>query len=248
MSRCRCPLAQSRFRQASIASLSMSLASRWLPASQWNRSRLLNLSSQSGEAAPAAAESPNPAVAPAPAVASPPVTPWLMICMAALVPVLLIAVGALIYFKRIVPRRNLEPYHKAVTMLQAARYGDALPLLTEDRGQALRRYPPRGAFLLSRSPAAWPATTKKPNALPPRCTAKIFSDLHVAYLLAWILCAERNTIAPNRYWNAWSQMGSSVTGTQNDCFGIVKFARANEAFRKRARGRRRGAVRKKSSN
>ena len=188
---------------------------------------------QSGAAAPAAAESPNPAAPSAPAAVPappPPATPWLIVGLAALVPVLLIVIAALVYFKRIVPRRNLEPYRKAVEMLQAARYGDALPLLTEVEGKLSGATRREARFFI-----AFASGMTDDNEEAERVATALHredsSDPHAAYLLAWILLRKEKYDRAEPVLERMESDGKLGFRDAKRLLGIVKFARANEAFR-----------------
>jgi len=150
--------------------------------------------------------------------------------MAALVPVLLIAVGALIYFKRIVPRRNLEPYHKAVTMLQAARYGDALPLLTEIEGRLSGDTRREARFFIAFA-SSMAGDNEEAERVATALHREDLSDLHVAYLLAWILLRGEKYDRAEPVLERMESDGKLSYRDAKRLLGIVKFARANEAFR-----------------
>ncbi|MFQ5675435.1 MAG: tetratricopeptide repeat protein [bacterium] len=62
---------------------------------------------------------------------SPSAPGWIGIVLAAIVPIILIALGAWVYFKMILPRKQMKPYKKALGLISDQKYDEALPILTQ---------------------------------------------------------------------------------------------------------------------
>jgi tetratricopeptide (TPR) repeat protein len=188
-----------------------------------------------GATPPAAAEGAKPASAATTAdlpasPPPPPATPWLLIGMAALVPVLLIVIGALIYFKRIVPRRNLQPYRKAVELLRDARYGDALPLLTEVEGKLSGATRREARFFIAFA-SGMTGDNDEAERVATALHREDSSDPNAAYLLVWILLRGEKYDRAEPVLERMESGGELGIRDAKRLLGIVKFARANEAFR-----------------
>ena len=56
---------------------------------------------------------------------------WIGLVLAAIVPIILIALGAWVYFKMILPRKQMKPYEKALGLISDQKYDEALPILTQ---------------------------------------------------------------------------------------------------------------------
>jgi hypothetical protein len=62
-------------------------------------------------------------------------TSAIAIAVAAILPVAVIGIGALMYFRFIVPRRQMRPYREALGLVQEQKYGEALPKITAMEGK-----------------------------------------------------------------------------------------------------------------
>lgn len=62
-------------------------------------------------------------------------TAWLEIAVAGLAPIVLIGLGALMYLRLILPRRQIRPYREALSLVSEQKYDEALPTLTATEGK-----------------------------------------------------------------------------------------------------------------
>ena len=171
---------------------------------------------------PTSASSPVPPAAPE--------TPWMLIGLAAGVPVLLIGLGAWIYFKKIVPRRTLAPYHAALELLAAAKYREALPLLTEVEGKLTGADRRDARFF-----AAFAMAMTDDEAGAESAAAALYRedarDPQAAYLLAWVLLRQEKHDRAEPVLESMEKNGQLGFRDAKRLLGIVKFTRANQAFR-----------------
>jgi hypothetical protein len=117
------------------------------------------------------------------ATTSPPA--WLNLALAALIPVVLIFLAALIYFRILVPRRKMKPYQQALELLSARHYSDALPLLTSIEGKLPDQLRREARFLIAFAYYQTGNTTEAEHMLG-TLYREDSSDPNVAYLLAHI--------------------------------------------------------------
>lgn len=175
----------------------------------------------------AAAEHAESASTAAPAAGLP---SWVLIAIAAAAPLLLAAAAAWVYFRRIQPKKHMAPYRQALELLAASRYDQALPLLTEVEGRlppALRR---DARFLVAFASIQTGAADEAEHILT-GLNREEPGDERSAYMLAWLRVREKKYEAAEPLLERLESAGRLDFQETKRLLGIVKYARANAAFR-----------------
>jgi len=162
---------------------------------------------------------------------SPASTPgWIEIALAALVPVLLIALGALAYFKIIAPRKQIEPYRQALDLTRDKKYGEALPLLTQVESKLPDRLRRDARFFIAFAHFQLNNAQQAEFVLD-ALLRENHKDAGAAYLLAYI------RVQAKRYDEAEPVLERMQSNNQlnvhhaKKLLGIVKFRRALTALK-----------------
>ena len=155
---------------------------------------------------------------------------WTMIALAAIAPLMLILISALIYFKIIRPRKQLQPYHTALKHLNQKEYDAALRLLTQTESKLTDRLRRDARFFIAFANFQL-NNSKEAEYLLKTLYREDSDDSNSAYLLAYILVKE------NRYKEAEPVLERMEAKRQLNAYharkllGIVKFHQALTAVR-----------------
>ena len=152
--------------------------------------------------------------------------------LAALLPALLIGIGAWFYFKVLLPRKELEPYSEALHLLNSKRYEQALPVLTkieaklpEDLRREARYFIAFAYYQLNNSMEAerWLDALYREDA----------SDANTAYLLAHIRVAEERYDEAEPVLEKMERNRQLRTHHARKLLGVVKFRQAMAALKEK---------------
>jgi len=168
-----------------------------------------------------------------PSESSPPTvlkSDWIKIALAAVVPIILIALLGWVYLKIIRPRKQLQPYREALNYLYKKRYDEALRLLTEVESKLPDRLR-RDARFFSAFANLQLNNTQEAEYILNALYRENSKEPNSAYLLAYI------RVKGNRYNEAEPVLERMEANKQLDfhharkLLGIVKFHRALTAFK-----------------
>jgi len=163
---------------------------------------------------------------------------WVSMAVSAVGTLMLLCAAALIYFKLIQPRTHLKPYNRALELLEASKYEEALPILTEVESKlpaALRR---DARFFIAFASMQMKNTQDAQHVLT-ALHREDPHDAHAAYLLAYILIDAKHYDEAEPVLEAMEANRQLNTRDAKRLLGVVKFQRGIEALRQ---GRVDGAV------
>ena len=153
----------------------------------------------------------------------------LNIVLAALIPIILIAAGAAVYYKIIRPRKQIEPYHNALQRLQEEDYKSALPLLTSIESKLENEQRQEARFFIAFTNFQLKNITDAEHQLKALCRENP-KNASIAYLLAYLLVHKK------QYDEAESILERMEANKQlslhhaRKLLGIVKFRRGLTAL------------------
>lgn len=153
--------------------------------------------------------------------------PVIVIVLAA---ALLVLAGFLLYTRVFTPRRKIGSYRRALALISAGRYQQALPELTSLESSLPRKLRRDARFFIGY--ALYQLDDL--DEAEPRLAAlnrEDRSDVNVAYLLAYIRVARRDFDRAEPVLEAIESSGQLRTDYARKLYGVVKFHRALEAFR-----------------
>ncbi|MCP4263684.1 MAG: tetratricopeptide repeat protein [Planctomycetes bacterium] len=155
---------------------------------------------------------------------------WYGIVLAATIPIILITLGAWLYFKIIRPRKQIQPYRQALVLLHEKNYEEALPLLTQVESKL-----PDGLRREARFFIAFTYLQLKNRQEAEHILTALHHEDHrnpnTTYLLAYLLVERK------RYDDAESVLEGMESNDQLELhhakklLGIVKFHRALAALK-----------------
>jgi tetratricopeptide (TPR) repeat protein len=144
----------------------------------------------------------------------------------------LIGLGAWIYFKVLLPRKEFEPYSEALRLLNEKRYETALPLLTKMEGKL-----PEGVRREARYFIAFAYHQLNNSTEAQRWLDALYvedsSDANVAYLLAHIRVAEERYDEAEPVLEKMERNRQLSTHHARKLLGVVKFRRAVAALKEK---------------
>jgi len=163
---------------------------------------------------------------------SPSESGWIGLVLAAIVPIILIALGAWVYFKMILPRKQMKPYEKALGLISDQKYDEALPILTIVESKLPDELRHDARFFIAF------ANMQLRNI---QDAEHVLTALHrenpknssVAYLLAYIRVEEGRYDEAEPVLEEMELNGQLDTHHAKKLLGIVKFQRALVALRDR---------------
>lgn len=152
--------------------------------------------------------------------------------LAALLPALLIGIGAWLYFKVVVPRKEMEPYSEALRLLNEKRYEEALPLLTRMEGKLPEDVRREARYFISFAYHQLNNPTEAERWLD-ALYREDASDANVSYLLAHIRVCEERYDDAEPVLEKMQRNRQLSTHHARKLLGVVKFRRAVAALKEK---------------
>ncbi|MCI0487097.1 MAG: tetratricopeptide repeat protein [Blastocatellia bacterium] len=112
-------------------------------------------------------------------------SPWLPVGLAVVGTAILIGAGAWLYFKVYLPRKQIEPYREALRLVQAERFEEALPLLTQVESKLPDRLRRDARFFIAFAHFKLKNSKEAEHVLDGLHRENL-KDAQVAYLLAYL--------------------------------------------------------------
>jgi hypothetical protein len=150
---------------------------------------------------------------------------WFVIALAALVPVMLIAVGAWVYLKIFRPRKQLQPYWDALDKLHSKNYEESLSLLSQVESKLPDELRREARFFVAF------ANFQSKNTLEAEYILKALyredsTDQNSAYLLGYLLVEDKRYDEAEPILEGMETKGQLNHLHARKLLGIVKFHRA----------------------
>ncbi len=161
----------------------------------------------------------------------PPTRPdWAGIALAALVPVILIALGAWVYLKIIRPRKQLQPYRDALNHLYQKNYEEALRLLTQVESKLPDELRREARFFVAFANFQL-KNTKEAEYILNALYREDSKDQNTAYLLAYLHVEDKRYDEAEPILERMEANGQLNIHHARKLLGIVKFHRALVALK-----------------
>lgn len=161
----------------------------------------------------------------------PPTQPdWVGIALAALVPVILIALGALVYLEIFRPRKQLQPYREALNQLYQKKYEEALRLLTQVESKLPDELRREARFFVAFANFQL-KNTKEAEYILNALYREDPNDQNTAYLLAYLRVEDKRYDEAEPILERMDANGQLNLHHARKLLGIVKFHRALVALR-----------------
>jgi hypothetical protein len=149
--------------------------------------------------------------------------------IAVLVVVLLALAGFLLYTRVLTPRRKIRSYRQALALLSAGEYRQALPELSRLESSLPPKRRADARFFIAFALYQLDDLDEAEHRLA-ALNREDRSDVHVAYLLAYIRVARRDFDRAEAVLESIESSGQLGTGQCRKLYGVVKFHRALQAF------------------
>jgi len=155
---------------------------------------------------------------------------WAGIALAALVPVILIALGAWVYLKIIRPKKQLQPYRDALKHLNQKNYAEALRLLTQVESKLPDELRREARFFVAFANFQL-KNTKEAEYILNALYREDSKDQNTAYLLAYLHVEDKRHDEAEPVLERMEANGQLNIHHARKLLGIVKFHRALVALK-----------------